>query len=829
MNSRDVCLALLEAESEAEVQALIDRSSEMRNPSNWRSLDRRDTNFNVTGNQASDGGKALTELMTNMVDAVLLRHAREKGVDPKSEGVPATMYEAVDTFIKNLRGGRLVNLDPKDPWLKDFGQKNLVIGITGARSKREGLPCYTFVDNGEGQHPEDFETTFLSLSEGNKKDIPFVQGKFNMGSSGVLRYCGRRWFKLVVSRRFDGSGNWGWALMRRRPDKGNDMPVAEYFVLPDGTVPSFDSDVLYPFRTGAGKRYDDVHLKTGTVVKLYDYQVGARFMSFRGARDTLNENLVETILPFRLLDFRQVPKSAEAKKRALKRGGERAEGIDPRPFYGMEFLLLRSHREAGLEEEEDEAVGEEKVFVGRVVEPELGEITISAIPLKRELPGWLKQSNNRVFHSVNRQVQHKQSRGFLSQSCRLPALKDRIVILVDASKLKVSAHYEVWKGDRQNISNTIVGERYLELVAETIKDSQALRDLQNAIAQQELERAADSESNELFQQLVDSDPNLAALLSDRDPTIRLPSLGGDGGVESGSGTFEGSYSPTFIRLEEKIKEHGIDLPLNRTRPIAARTDVQNDYLNRPDNTGRLVLPEEMLEKFSIREHLHNGRLTIYVRPLEGKVDVGDAFIARVGLADDAIVEPVYSEEFSVRISDEIAGKENENNSSGKKHTAGDGSKKDGKGKDKPTRGLPKCVLLTRNGREIPGHTTEPWPEGIDFSELDGGLIEGLGEGNAVYKINYDNTYHIKYRNQQRNDVGKDVVTEKYILGMRILMLGYEHAWRASQTDENGENSIAEFSDEFRRTASRAAASTVLALAEKLPNIVDSTREDNDID
>jgi len=240
MNAMDVCLRLLAAESEAEVQEIVESVSEMADQNNWQPLDKRDTNFNVTSNQASDGGKALTELMTNMVDAVLMKHAFQKGINPKAKSAPKTMYEAVDVLVKNLRGGKLVNLDPKDPWLREFAQKNLVIGITGAKSKREGLPCYTFVDNGEGQRGEDFEDTFLSLSAGNKKSIPFVQGKYNMGSSGVLRYCGRRWFKLIVSRRHDGKSGWAWTLMRRRPDDSDSMPVAEYFIHGKTEIPSFD-------------------------------------------------------------------------------------------------------------------------------------------------------------------------------------------------------------------------------------------------------------------------------------------------------------------------------------------------------------------------------------------------------------------------------------------------------------------------------------------------------------------------------------------------------------------------------------------------------------
>jgi hypothetical protein len=72
-------------------------------------------------------------------------------------------------------------------------------------------------------------------------------------------------------------------------------------------------------------------------------------------------------------------------------------------------------------------------------------------------------------------------------------------------------------------------------------------------------------------------------------------------------------------------------------------------------------------------------------------------------------------------------------------------------------------------------------------------------------------------------VGRDVVTEKYILGMRIMLMGYEHALRTLKAARNGNGAgIAEFQDDFRRMAARGAASTVLALAENLPKIVDKS-------
>lgn len=810
--AKELCLLLLFAESEAAVERIIESDAEMRNPNNWRPLDRRETNFNVTSNQASDGGKALTELMTNMVDAVLMKHAYLKGIDPKGPKAPMSMYEAVDKLIKPLHGGKLVNLDPNDPWLRDFAAKNLVIGITGAKNKKEGLPCYTFVDNGEGQRPEDFERTFLSLSEGNKKSIPFVQGKYNMGSSGVLGYCGRKWFKLIVSRRYDGASPWGWTLIRRRP--GGGMPIAEYFVLPSGAIPSFEADVLQPLTKGDGKRYDGVHLATGTVIKLYDYQVGSRFLSFRGSREALNENLVETILPFRLLDFRQKPDP--------RRGGDRAEGIDPRPFYGMEFLLLRSHREDEADEEEDEAAGEQRISVGKIEDPELGEIVVSAIKLKRQLPSWLRSTNNRVFHAVNGQVQYKQTRGYLTD-CGFPALKDRVVVIVDASHLTFDAHNDVWKGDREHIRNTIVGERYRELVTNAIKESKALKDLQQQVAAEEMQRAAKTERNDLFQKLVDVDRNLAALLTDRDPVIRLPAAGGMNGGSRGQGRFEGKYSPTFLRFDEKSKLVGV--PVNRRRPVAGRTDAENGYLDRADNCGCVLIPDEIQERFATTQQLHNGRLTIYFDPLEGKVSSGERFTFTVGLKDPAMPLPV-EDELTIEVLDEETPQPKPRlKKPGADTHGGNGKEKPGSGADAPTHGLPKYILLTKDGREVGSQMSERWPDG--FTEHDGGTVRDLGSEGVIYLINYDNVYHLRYRQQQRGDLAREVVTEKYILGMRILMLGYEHAMRAMQaTNPQG---LSEFQDEFRRMAARAAASTVLALAENLPRIVDTSSVAADVE
>ena len=63
---------------------------------------------------------------------------------------------------------------------------------------------------------------------------------------------------------------------------------------------------------------------------------------------------------------------------------------------------------------------------------------------------------------------------------------------------------------------------------------------------------------------------------------------------------------------------------------------------------------------------------------------------------------------------------------------------------------------------------------------------------------------------------------KNILGIRILVLGYEHAFRTLNHPNGNGNGIAEHAADFRRMAAGGASATVLAPAENLPKIVDKS-------
>ena len=794
MNSDAICTKILRCESEDAVKNVIDSSSALSDAANWRPLDHRETNYNVVTNQAATGGKALTELCTNMVDAVIMMHAERKGIDAQSPSAPKSVTDAVRDLVQ-LQGapsGVLAEVDD-DEYLREYARNNLIIGVTGD-SRR---PCFTFVDAGEGQEPTRFRDTFLSLSSGHKSKIAFVQGKYNMGSSGVLSYSGRRWYKLVVSRRYNQSSSWGWTLVRRRP--GGGTPVAEYFLF-QNRICTLGTESVHPFVLSDGQLDEDVVRLTGTIIKLYSYNLGGP-ANFRTIREVLNENLVSTVLPFRLMDYRSAPRVGGGRKR-------RALGIDERNVNGFDYQVRRSLRTSGRKdgggmEDVDDVLGE-FVQVAETRHPDLGYIRITAVKLPRKLPGWLQhqRNNSRVYHAVNGQVQYKQTRGFLSRQCKLPALMDRVVVFVDASDLTESAHNDIWKGDRETIRRTDVGTLYDSEVKKAISSSESLKRLSKEISQEELKRVTGGVKTRLFETVVSQDPHVAQLLPGGS-AIRFPDSKSTGGKKNGQ-KYSGKYSPSYIKLiGRKLRNSGIDITLGDTRRIRFETDAVNDWLTRSRNRGKCKMEKKGAEVLAYTSALRDGSLSVAVE-IVGDVDVGDMIDTSIEMYDSAMPQPV-SESVTFRV---VAKRQKK--SSGKKDAPATDNQV---GRQK---GLPKTIWLTRDGRRIGSDVTEEWPDG--FSEKEGGTVASLGDvEDNVYKINYDNTHFQFFLRQEGQQDVKRTIAEQYRLSMLVLMLSFEHAY--SGLPEKTKDDLEDQRDRLRRLMAQSASTVVMSIARTLSPLI----------
>ena len=162
----------LEAESEEEVVSALNSEGLLQADDRWRYLGNMPNNQSVVHGQQSTPSAALVEKFTNGLDAILLKHCKAKGIDPRSTEAPATMDDSIELFFGDLTDVTKI---------RSLAEENLVLYATGSKQR----PCLSLFDAGEGQLANDFPTTFCSLIYGSqdgsyKGAIPFVQGRYKM-------------------------------------------------------------------------------------------------------------------------------------------------------------------------------------------------------------------------------------------------------------------------------------------------------------------------------------------------------------------------------------------------------------------------------------------------------------------------------------------------------------------------------------------------------------------------------------------------------------------------------------------------------------------------
>jgi len=291
INTQTLFEELFFAPTEDMVREIIDEHQEIFRDEHWHPLGGDENFFGIVRGQQSNPIAAIVEKVTNSIDALLMKKCYEVGIDPKAFDAPRNMEEALQKFFVDHKKWDLQSTRRK--------QAEEIQIIADGPPKNTSVIIY---DNGEGQRPEDFENTFLSLVRGNKIDIHFVQGKYNMDGSGALLFCGKERYQLIGSKRFDNLSQFGFTLVRQR--KIGDSQDAkrhshfEYLKI-DGDVPSFESaDMdLKLF----GRKF-----KTGTIIKMYSYQFPPGYAGFaQDLNQSLNEFLFEPVLPILTVDKKE--------------------------------------------------------------------------------------------------------------------------------------------------------------------------------------------------------------------------------------------------------------------------------------------------------------------------------------------------------------------------------------------------------------------------------------------------------------------------------------------------------------------------------------------
>jgi hypothetical protein len=554
----------------------------------WKPLGDNETNFGVIENQQSSPIAALIEKVTNSIDAILMRKCYEAVIDPKSADAPRTMEDAIKIFFKK----------EQPSWhLGEFRQKQAEeIQILADGPKLN--PSLTIYDNGEGQHPKDFVLTFLSLLRGNKNEIHFVQGKYNMGGTGAMVFCGKRRYQLIASRRYDGTGNFGFTLVRKHPLTEEESQIKKNtwyeYLLIGGQIPNFPIESL------------DLRLKgrqftTGTVIKLYSYDLpaGSRSVISRDLNQSINEFLFDPALPIYTIDRPERYPDDRNLARELFGLKRRLEQYDSK--------YIETHFS---EENENYNIGKTKVtcyvFRNKIEDKTLKE---SRESIEREF----FKNDMAVMFSLNGQVHGHYTNEFITRTLKMPLLKYHLLIHVDCTHMKYEFRNELFMASRDRLKDGEQSRELRALVGDILIKSQ-LKEI--------YKRRKDSitmetgETNDLLKSISKSLPLNSDLLKLLKETFKLeenkpqpgsakskhskPDQSGETSKELQDETeddkdekqlpaFIGKRFPSFFKLNSEGSEAhpAAKIPLGSKRSVRFLTDAEDQYFDRSDEPGDL--------------------------------------------------------------------------------------------------------------------------------------------------------------------------------------------------------------------------------------------------
>lgn len=575
---KEIFWKLYNANTEAEIDKVLNDNPIFSDPNNWKPYGNNQGNFGTFESQQNHPVPALIEKITNSIDAMLIKECKLKGIDPKSKDAPKTMNKAVELFY-DVKDGEIGELAPVE-------RRNLAenIQIIAVGDKKQ--PSIVIYDNGEGQSPENFEKTFLSLHKNNKTNIHFVQGKYNMGSTGAVVFCGDNKYQLIGSKRHkeleDEHSDFGFTLVRRHPltnEEEYEFGKATWyeFFCPNNQIPTFEIDEL---DIGLYNR----KFNYGSIVKLYSYQLP------RGSRSDITLDLWRDLNQY--MFHLPLPISVYEKR-------DYAGKTPNKPVLGNRTRITIDSRDKI----------ETAISFNIPKEAGLGEIPIEAIIFKASVDHGEFIKNKSIIFTQNGQVHGFEGQSFISQDLGFSLLKKHLLIHVDCTEIPTSIRQDLFMSNRTHLKQGPKTENLRDAIIDVLKKSSELRRINNERKNSLLH---DTESEkELIENLLSKlpvDKDVLNLLR-KDGSLNFLKKQGDRIQSNGEKKKEQkklNRFPSIFNLNLKKNKEGKlykTVPLNQQGKIEIETDVENDYLFRPAEKGKFEI--EILQKRNLTdEHVN---------------------------------------------------------------------------------------------------------------------------------------------------------------------------------------------------------------------------------
>jgi hypothetical protein len=588
---KTLLLGLISASSSDDVKKIIETDPILSKQRNWRPYGGYHGNFNTIHGQQQNSVASLAEKPVNSIDHLLLKECKLRGINPEGNEAPKSMQEAVELFY-GIKKGDFSEVGGKK---RRELASNIMVIAEGSRQR----PNIVVADTGEGQHPSDFEDTFVSLHKGNKDKIRFVQGKYNMGGTGVLAFCGEYHYQLILSRKTPNllqpnqDDKWGFTLVRLHSVTSSEPyknSWYEYCVDENEETLSFLGEALTILPNNEG-------FTSGTYIKMFNYYLPDPSIVGFGLWRELNRLLYAPALPLTLYEARDYRGHSPTK---LMLGNKMRITVDDR----------------------------ESVHQSLITTAELGKFGKRNIEVTLFKEGTSKSEfttqDNAILFTINGQTHATLGRSFLKTKSKLYYLADYLLVHIDCTDVEPNIREQTFMPDRERMRRNEISKEAEEILADELAKHEGLEKLnQFRREQQVIKNPKDTEFLEsVVSNLIKNNRSLINYLG-LGEGVKDVKLHGQTEIEK----YEGQRVPTYLKIlsYSKDKLYRKQIPTNSYARLKLETDAANDYFYRETENGELKMKPDIMKSF----HLWNGIITVKLMPPQG---------ARVGQIQRATVE-----------------------------------------------------------------------------------------------------------------------------------------------------------------------------------------------
>ncbi|MBM3455057.1 MAG: hypothetical protein FJX80_07910 [Bacteroidetes bacterium] len=745
MQLKDLCLTLVQCETEEEVIEILKREKYWDRPENWQLFGGDENNYSIIGNQQSKPESAIVEKIINSVDAMLMGECLSKDIKPDSEIAPQSIKDALSDYFKIFEG-KLTNISPQE---RSKLAENIGFVATGQKTN----PNYAIFDKGEGQSPARLHDTILSIRKSNKLRIPFVQGKFNMGGTGVFRFCGEKNIQLVISRRNPAIAQhesdpmrefWGFTVIRRDdPSQGARSSNYKYLA-PHNQILFFPSEELPILPSTYPEPYGK-NMQWGTYIKFFEYKIGPglRTNILFDLYNKLSVLMPNIALPIRLYERRK-------------------------NYSGNSFETVLSGLSVRVDEDRSDNI--EENF------PTSGSLTVSGQKMKYSIYAFKKGKHEKftkdegIVFTINGQTHGYLSKAFFNRKgVGMNYLADSILVILDCSEIDGRERENLFMNSRDRLSTCPLKTEIENELEDVLKKHPGLGILKDKRRKEEIESKLSDQQPlaDILQDILKKSPTLSRLF------VQGKKLSSPFNMEGASQKeeYEGKEFPTVFSLSKKFNH---DTPkhahLNSKFRVEYKTDVANDYFDRGKDPGTFKLFVNGNESENKDINLWNGYA--YLNVFLDKSKVGDLIHFRSEVKDVSRAQAIV-EDFYIKVIEPLVKTESEGGQ--RKKPASD---KPGADTKKPDGfALPNIIEVSRDNR-----TKHSWEE-QGFNEESALIVKGSEQDGYDFFVNVDNIHLLsEIKSAKTTDI--QVLQAKYKFGLVLVGLSILNYDNKNPKEEN---------------------------------------------